>query len=111
MLLQSPGSAVFYGFWNIATTQIQPGLVSVFIYTYPLWTLFLSIPVLNEIPSTKRVGAALLGFLGVALTAQIGFVRVPASELGAIAELIVVGFGFGFLKRVLQEALQGEPVY
>lgn len=109
-LLGVPGSAMFFGFWTLATTQIQPGLVSVFIYTYPLWTLFLSIPVLGYAPSSRRVGAAFLGFFGVALTSQLGFVRVSVSELGAIAELVTAGFGFALMNVGFKRFFKGDQL-
>jgi drug/metabolite transporter (DMT)-like permease len=109
-LLGIPGSGLFFGFWTLATTQIEPGLVSVFIYTYPLWTLFLSIPVLGDVPSGKRVGAAFLGFLGVALTSQLGFVRAPLSELGAVAELLAAGFGFALMNVGFKRLFKGEQL-
>lgn len=103
ILLGIPGSALFYGFWNLGATQIAPGLASVFIYTYPLWTLFLSIPILNDWPGGKKTGAAFLGFFGVALTAQIGFISVSAGQIGAVLELIVAGFGFAFMNTCFKK--------
>ena len=105
-----PGTAMFIGFWSLATTQVEPGLISVSLYTYPLWTLFLSIPILKDFPSTKRMGAAFLGFLGVALTSQIGFVRVPASELGAVAELVMAGSGFALMGVCFKRLFKGEQL-
>lgn len=96
-LLGIPGSAVFYGLWNLGATQVAPGLASVFIYTYPLWALFLSIPILKDWPSLMKTGAAFLGFFGVALTSQIGITSVPTAQLGAVAELIAAGFGFALM--------------
>jgi drug/metabolite transporter (DMT)-like permease len=109
-LLGIPGSALFFGFWALAATQIPAGLVSVFIYTYPLWTLFLSIPILKDPPSTRRLGAAFLGFFGVALTSQLGFVSVPASELGAIAELVAAGLGFAIMNVYFKKLFKGEQL-
>jgi probable blue pigment (indigoidine) exporter len=109
-LLGIPGSAIFFGFWDLATTQIQPGLVSVFIYTYPLWTLFLSIPILRDLPSTRRVGGAFLGFFGVALTSQLGFASASTSEVGAIAELVAAGFGFALMNVCFKRFFKGEQL-
>jgi O-acetylserine/cysteine efflux transporter len=109
-LLGVPGSTIFFGFWTLGSTEIAPGLVSVFVYTYPLWTLFLSIPILNDFPRPGKVGAALLGFSGVVLTSQLGFVTLPSLELGAIMELVSAGFGFALLGVCFKRLFKGDQL-
>lgn len=109
-LIGIPGSAIFFGFWTLATTQIQPGLVSVFIYTYPLWALFLSMPILKDFPSRKKTGAAFLGFFGVALTSQLGFVGLPTAELRAVAELVTAAFTFALMNVCFKRLFKGEQL-
>lgn len=109
-ILGIPGSGLFWGFWNLATVEIQPGLVSVFIYTYPLWTIFLSVPILKYVPGARRVGAAFLGFFGVALASQLGLANVSVSEVGAIAEAVAAGFGFALMNVMFKRLFKGEQL-
>lgn len=109
-LLGIPGTGLFFGLWTVAATEIQPGLVSVFIYTYPLWTLFLSLPLLGEVPRAQKVFAALLGFMGVALSSQLGFAGLSVSELGAMLELLLAGFSFALFTVGFKRCFKGEQL-
>jgi drug/metabolite transporter (DMT)-like permease len=109
-LLGIPGTGLFFGLWTVAGTEIQPGLVSVFIYTYPLWTLFLSLPLLGEVPRAEKVCAALLGFIGVALSSQLGFIELSVSELGAMIELLLAGFSFALFTVGFKRYFKGEQL-
>jgi len=109
-LLGIPGSAVFLGLWLVGEQRIPPGLTSVFIYTYPLWTLFLSVPILGERPGATKIGGAFLGFFGVALASQIGFVKVPLSDLGAVAELVAAAFSFSVMNVCFKRIYKGDEL-
>jgi drug/metabolite transporter (DMT)-like permease len=109
LLLGVPGSAVFLGFWFMGETLVPPGLTSVLIYTFPLWIMFISIPVLGERPRPLRIGAALLGFFGVALAEQIGLVNM-SSDLTALVELAIAGFLFAFLNVGFKRFFKGDEL-
>jgi len=109
-VLGIPGSGVFIGFWLLAQQRIPPGLASAFIYTYPLWGLVLSIPILGEHPKPLKFSAGFLAFLGVALISQVGFVNVSYSDLGAVAELIVGGFCFAFMNTCFKKLYRGDEL-
>jgi len=109
-LLGIPGSTVFFGLWLVGEQRIPPGLTSVFIYTYPLWTLFLSVPILGERPGATRIGGVFLGFFGVALASEVGFVNVPLSDLGAMAELVTAGFCFALMSVCFKRLYKGDEL-
>ena len=92
-LIGIPGIGFFFGFWTIGETVLPAGEASVLIYTFPIWTLILSLPVLGDRPTPLKVGAALLGFAGVALVARVGTTS-PTGDLVAITLLIVACFAF-----------------
>jgi len=103
-LIGIPGTGFFFGFWTIGETVLPAGGASVLIYTFPVWTLILSLPVLGDRPTPLKVGAALLGFAGVALVARVGTTS-PTGDLVAITLLIVAGFAFA-LDSVLFKRLR-----
>ena len=102
-LIGIPGIGFFFGFWTIGETVLPAGEASVLIYTFPIWTLILSLPVLGDRPTPLKVGAALLGFAGVALVARVGTTN-PTGDVVAITLLIVAGFAFA-LDNVLFKRL------
>jgi drug/metabolite transporter (DMT)-like permease len=109
-LLGIPGTTVFYGLWLVGEQRTPAGLTSVFIYTYPLWALFLSVPILGEHPGATKIGGAFLGFFGVALASQVGFVNVPLSDLGAVAELVAAGFCFALMNVCFKRFYKGDEL-
>jgi drug/metabolite transporter (DMT)-like permease len=109
-LLGIPGSTVFFGLWLVAQQTIPSGLASVFIYTYPLWTLFLSVPILGERPGSMKLGAAFLGFFGVALASQVGFVKVPLADVGAMVELVAAGLCFALMNTFFKRLYKGDEL-
>jgi drug/metabolite transporter (DMT)-like permease len=109
LLLGVPGSVLFFGLWFLGGTKVLPGLTSVFIYTFPLWIVFLSIPMLGERPKPLKIGAVLIGFLGVALAAQIGFVNL-SPDVVALVELALAGFCFAFLNVAFKKFFKGEEL-
>jgi drug/metabolite transporter (DMT)-like permease len=109
LLLGVPGTGLFFGLWFLAGTKVLPGLTSVVIYTYPLWMVVLSVLLLKEQPKPRKIGAVLLGFLGVALAAQIGFVNFSADTV-ALAELAVAAFCFAFLNVTSKKFFKGEAL-
>lgn len=65
LLLGLPNSALFFGLWMYAATTVPAGQASLIIYTFPLWVLFLSYPVLGDRPTLGQWGAAAVGLAGV----------------------------------------------
>jgi len=71
--------------------------------------MFISIPVLGERPRPLKIGAALLGFFGVALAEQVGFVNVNLDSV-AIIELAIAGFLFACLNVGFKKFFKGEEL-
>ncbi|MHB1908578.1 MAG: DMT family transporter [Nitrososphaerales archaeon] len=108
-LIGIPGTALFFAFWIIGEQSVPPGEVSVLIYTFPIWTLFLSIPILGDTPSKLKVGASFLGFGGVALVARIGTVGFGGS-LFAITLLVTAGFCFALDTVLFKRLFKAEQL-
>ncbi|HYU87941.1 MAG TPA: DMT family transporter, partial [Candidatus Bathyarchaeia archaeon] len=85
------------------------GEASVLIYTFPIWTLILSLPVLGDRPTPLKVGAALLGFAGVALVARV-CTTSPTGDLVAITLLIVAGFAFALDSVLFKRLFKGDQL-
>jgi probable blue pigment (indigoidine) exporter len=109
LIVGIPGTALFFGLWFLGETKVMPGLTSVAIYTNPLWIVILSIILLKERPKPLKIGAVLLGFLGVALAAQIGFVNLDGDVI-ALAELAIAAFCFAFLTVMFKKFFKGEAL-
>ena len=108
-LLGIPGSVLFFGFWFLGSTKVPPGVSSVLINSFPLWILFLSIPMLGDRPKFTKVGAAFLGFAGVFLVSQIGFVKT-SFDFFSVLELAIAGFCFGLLNVSMKRLYKGEKM-
>src|SRR5256712_8363077 len=108
-LIVIPGIGFFFGFWTIGETVLPAGEASVLIYTFPIWTLILSLPVLGDRRTPLKVGAALLGFAGVALVAQVGTTS-PTGDLVAITLLIVAGFAFALDNVLFKRLFKGDQL-
>jgi len=104
-----PGSVVFFGFWLVGMQTVAPGIASVLITAYPLWMLFMSVPILGEQPGRMKAAAALSGFFGVALASNVIFDHSQNSVL-ADAELLISGFGFGFMNIVFKKYFRGREM-
>jgi drug/metabolite transporter (DMT)-like permease len=103
------GVSFFFGFWLIGETTVPAGETSVFIYTFPIWTLFLSIPVLGDRPSLVKVGAAFLGFAGVGLVAKVGTVNWTDNSVAMIL-LLVAGFSWALDTVLFKWLFEGEQM-
>ncbi|MDH2900028.1 MAG: DMT family transporter [archaeon] len=108
-LIGIPGTGIFFSFWIIGEQTVPPGEASVLIYTFPIWTLFLSIPILADRPSALKVGASFLGFAGVALVAGIGTASFTV-DLRAIVLLVVSGFSFAVDTVLFKRLFKGEQL-
>jgi drug/metabolite transporter (DMT)-like permease len=64
---------------------------------------------LGERPKPLKIGAVLIGFLGVALAAQIGFVNL-SPDVVALVELALAGFCFAFLNVAFKKFFKGEEL-
>src|SRR5438552_13514033 len=58
-LLGIPGTALFMGLLSIAESSVAPGESSVLTYTYPIWVPLLSVPLLGERLSPRKIAASL----------------------------------------------------
>jgi drug/metabolite transporter (DMT)-like permease len=108
-LIGIPGTGFFFGFWTIGETVLPAGEASVLIYTFPIWTLILSLPILGDRPTPLKVGAALLGFAGVALVARVGTTSLTG-DLVAISLLIVAGFAFALDNVLFKRLFKGDQL-
>jgi probable blue pigment (indigoidine) exporter len=108
-LIGIPGSAIFFAFWIIGEIKVPAGEASVLIYTFPIWTLILSIPILRDRPCTLKVGASLLGFGGVALVAGAGTISWNGN-FEAILLLLVSGFSFAVDTVLFKKLFKGEQL-
>jgi probable blue pigment (indigoidine) exporter len=70
LLLGVPMTALFFGLWFTAATQVPPGQTAVLVYTFPLWVVVLSFLVLREPAAHLTWVSVLVGFLGVVLIEQ-----------------------------------------
>jgi drug/metabolite transporter (DMT)-like permease len=108
-LIGIPGTAIFFAFWILGEQTVPPGEASVLIYTFPIWTLILSIPILKDRPSPLKVGASFLGFGGVALVAGTGTISWT-SNFAAIALLLISGFSFAVDTVLFKRLYKGEQL-
>jgi drug/metabolite transporter (DMT)-like permease len=104
-----PGIAIFFGFWMIGELTVPPGETSVFIYTFPIWTMILSIPILRDSPSPSRGAAALLGFGGVVLVASAGNASWTGN-LVSIISLLAAAISFALDTVLFKRIFVGKQV-
>jgi len=109
LLIGIPGIGFFFGFWTIGETILPAGEASVLIYTFPIWTLILSLPILGDRPTPVKIGAALLGFAGVALVARVGTTSATG-DFVAISILIVAGFSFALDNVLFKRLFKGDQL-
>jgi drug/metabolite transporter (DMT)-like permease len=103
------GTGIFFAFWNIGEITVPPGVASVLVFIFPIWTLFLSIPILGDKPSPLKVGASFLGFAGVALAAGTGTINLAADML-AIVLLVISGFAWATDNVLFKRLFKGEQL-
>lgn len=103
------GTGVFFGFWTHGEVTVPAGEASVLVYTFPIWTLFLSIPILKDRPSPLKVGASFLGFAGVALVAGTGITNWT-TDIGASVMLVIGGFSFALDTVLFKRLFKGEQL-
>jgi drug/metabolite transporter (DMT)-like permease len=108
-LIGIPGAGILFAVWFIGQLTIPPGEASVLFYTFPIWTLFLSIPILGDRPSALKAGASFLGFGGVALVAGAGTISL-AGNLGAILLVLLGGFLFAADTVLFKRLFKGEQL-
>jgi drug/metabolite transporter (DMT)-like permease len=108
-LIGIPGAGIVFAFWFMGELTIPPGETSVLFYTFPIWTLFLSIPILGDRPSPLKAGASFLGFGGVALVAGAGTISW-AGNLGAIVLVLLSGFLFAADTVLFKRLFKGEQL-
>jgi drug/metabolite transporter (DMT)-like permease len=106
LLLGIPGTALFMGLLSIAESSVAPGESSVLTYTYPIWVLLLSVPLLGEHLSPRKIAASLLGFGGVILIARIGSSGWSADTL-PILELLGGSLGWS----ITNVAFKGDEIF
>jgi drug/metabolite transporter (DMT)-like permease len=70
LILGIPTTALFFGLWFSAATQVPPGETAVVIYTFPMWVVVLSFFLLNEKAPWVAWVSVVIGFLGVVLIEQ-----------------------------------------
>ncbi len=104
-----PGSVLFFGLWLLGMQTVDPGISSVLITAYPLWMLFLSIPILGDRPSNLKIMAAMAGFVGVVLASNV-IVHHTNNSIIADAELLVSGFGFGLMNIIFKRYFIGKEL-
>lgn len=104
-----PGSCLFFGLWFLGMLTVDPGIASVLVTAYPLWMLFMAVPVLGETPSRVKVGAALSGFVGVALASDVLFQHTN-NNIVADIELLVSGLGFGMMNIIFKKYFRGKEL-
>jgi O-acetylserine/cysteine efflux transporter len=103
------GTGIFFAFWNIGEVTVPPGVASVLVFIFPIWTLFLSIPILGDKPSPLKVGASFLGFAGVALAAGTGTINWAVDML-AIVLLVISGFAWATDNVLFKRLFKGEQL-
>lgn len=96
--------------WNMLTAfgvaLIPAGRASVLAYTMPVWAMPLSVWLLGERITGRRVAGLALGIAALALLLGEGFLRVGAAPLGSI---MVLGAAFSWaLGTVLQKRMQAR---
>ncbi len=111
-----PNSALFFGLWFVAATQVPPGETAVVIYTFPLWVALLSAPILASRLTPLAWGSVVVGFLGVVLLQQpwaAGVGRIPPVALAELLGAAVCwAFGTVFYKlRFRGEAMRVANAY
>jgi drug/metabolite transporter (DMT)-like permease len=108
-LIGIPGGGIVFSFWFLGERTIPPGETSVLFYTFPIWTLFLSIPILGDRPSALKAGASFLGFGGVALVAGAGTIGW-AGNLAATVLVLLSGFFFAADTVLFKRLFKGEQL-
>ncbi len=103
------GYGGFLALWALASPFVAPGETSVYIYTFPLWVLFLSIPLLHERPPPLKFVGAVVGFIGVALVAGVAS-RVPTFNAVALSELLAAAVAWALSTVLAKQRFRREEM-
>jgi drug/metabolite transporter (DMT)-like permease len=107
-LLGIPNTALFFGLWFLAASQVPPGLTSVLIYTFPLWVSLLSIPLLGEPLGPVKWGGVLLGFAGVVFVTEPWRGGMTGPSLLSLVELLGAALSWAGATVYFKRNYQGE---
>ncbi len=86
---------------------MEAGRASIIAYTMPVWAALLSVPVLGEAFTWRKVGALLLGMAGMALLVGPDFLALGRAPLGALLMLAAAvswATGTVLIKRIAWQA-------
>ena len=92
LLLGLPTTALFFGLWFDAATQVPPGKVAVIVYTFPLWVVVLSSLLLSQRESRWIWLGVVTGFLGIVLLEEPWTGGAGHLPPVAVAELLAAAF-------------------
>ncbi|HTT73206.1 MAG TPA: EamA family transporter [Thermoplasmata archaeon] len=88
LLLGLPSTGLFFGLWFVAAESVLPGEAAVLIYTFPFWVALLSDPLLGHRLGARHVVSIGVGFVGIALIAQVWAVFGASTTLAPVLELL-----------------------
>ncbi len=88
LLLGVPNTALFLGLWFWAETTVPAGQAAVVIYTFPLWVVLLSGPVLGTRLGARAIASVVAGFGGVVLISEPWTTGGRTGSLLAFAALV-----------------------
>jgi probable blue pigment (indigoidine) exporter len=107
LLLGIPTTALFFGLWFSAATQVPPGQTAVVVYTFPLWVVVLSFLLLGERAPRLAWVSVVIGFLGVVLIEQPwsgSSGRIPSI---AIVELVAAAASWALGTVLIKSRIRG----
>jgi probable blue pigment (indigoidine) exporter len=110
LLLGIPTTALFFGLWFSAATQVPPGQTAVVIYTFPLWVVVLSFLLLRENAPRLAWFSVAVGFLGVVLMEQPWTGVSGKIPLVAVVELLVAAASWALGTVLIKSRIRGPAL-
>jgi drug/metabolite transporter (DMT)-like permease len=110
LLLGLPTTGLFFGLWFWAQTFVLPGVAAVVVYTFPLWVAILSYPILGHRLGPRHWISVAVGFVGVALIAQILASGSHALYVPALVALVGAAASWGLATVLFQRRFPAEQM-
>lgn len=94
ILIGLPNTAMFFGLWFVAASQVPAGETAIIVYTFPLWVALFSPWFLGHRLTGRHWAAISLGFLGIVLISQPWALGAGAISPLALVELLAAAISW-----------------
>jgi len=108
LLLGLPNTGFFFALWFVAAERVPPGLAAVFVYTFPLWVALLSAPLLGHQLSRLHWVSVVVGFVGVAVIAQVWSLLATSVDPLSVVLLLFGALSWALGTVLFQRRFAGE---